>query len=175
MRTWQMLAAAGSSSSNQPRLHKCRNLIGFPDPQARMEVEAAAMQLVHCCCPDHVPALLMFDQSSSILAMQYLQPPHQKLLYAIRHKQVKISLKHLILSSFNQIYSEEFCHSAVSLLLQIEMYLLLLIYQVHWLLRLLMPPHTHWHEQLVHACTQTALHLPRMHSVAAKHLGFSNS
>jgi 5-methylthioribose kinase len=57
--------------------------------QDRMDVEAAAMQLLHRCCPAHVPQLLLYDASSSVLAMQYLPPPHQKLLYAIRQGQVR--------------------------------------------------------------------------------------
>jgi hypothetical protein len=54
-----------------------------------MDVEAAAMQLLHSCCSAHVPQLLLYDASSSVLAMQYLPPPHQKLLYAIRQRQVR--------------------------------------------------------------------------------------
>ncbi|KAF6260775.1 kinase-like domain-containing protein [Scenedesmus sp. NREL 46B-D3] len=60
----------------------------FPLSRDRMDVEAAAMQLLHSCCPAHVPRLLLYDASSSVLAMQYLPPPHHKLLYAIRQGQV---------------------------------------------------------------------------------------
>ncbi|WIA36116.1 hypothetical protein OEZ86_007465 [Tetradesmus obliquus] len=60
----------------------------FPLSRERMDVEAAAMQLLHSCCPVHVPRLLLYNASSSVLAMQYLPPPHQKLLYAIRQRQV---------------------------------------------------------------------------------------
>ncbi|WIA15935.1 hypothetical protein OEZ85_012679 [Tetradesmus obliquus] len=60
----------------------------FPLSRERMDVEAAAMQLLHSCCPAHVPQLLLYNASSSVLAMQYLPPPHQKLLYAIRQGQV---------------------------------------------------------------------------------------
>lgn len=42
------------------------------------------MQLLHSCCPAHIPKLLSYQPQHSILAMQCLPPPHQKLLYCIR-------------------------------------------------------------------------------------------
>jgi hypothetical protein len=56
--------------------------------QDRMDVEAAAMQLLHSCCPAHIPQLYAYDPQHSILAMQCCPPPHQKLLYCIREGQV---------------------------------------------------------------------------------------
>lgn len=53
-----------------------------------MDVEAAAMQLLHSCCPAHIPQLYAYDPAQSILAMQCAPPPHQKLLYCIRQGQV---------------------------------------------------------------------------------------
>ena len=55
-----------------------------------MEVEAAAMQLLHSSCPNHIPQLYCFDPRNSILAMQCAPPPHQKLLYCIRQGQVRL-------------------------------------------------------------------------------------
>jgi hypothetical protein len=54
-----------------------------------MDVEAAAMELLHSCCPAHIPQLYAYDPQQSILAMQCAEPPHQKLLYCIREGQVR--------------------------------------------------------------------------------------
>jgi hypothetical protein len=53
-----------------------------------MEIEAASMQLLRRCCPQHIPELFCYDPAHSVLAMQYLAQPHQKLLYWIRQGQV---------------------------------------------------------------------------------------
>lgn len=51
-------------------------------------MEAAAMDLLHACCPAHIPQLYAYDEEQSILVMQCAPPPHQKLLYCIRQGQV---------------------------------------------------------------------------------------
>lgn len=55
-----------------------------------MCVEGAAMQLLHDWCPHHIPELLFHDPAQSVLVMQYIPAPHQKLLYAIRQGQVQL-------------------------------------------------------------------------------------
>eukprot|EP00877_Chromochloris_zofingiensis_P003754 jgi/Chrzof1/1337/Cz10g03140.t1 len=60
----------------------------MPLSRARMCVEGAAMQLLHDWCPHHIPELLFHDPAQSVLVMQYIPAPHQKLLYAIRQGQV---------------------------------------------------------------------------------------
>ncbi|KAL6756621.1 kinase-like domain-containing protein [Haematococcus lacustris] len=52
----------------------------FPLSQDRIHVEQQAMRIMHSHCPNHVPALLHFDPHRHVIAMQWLQPPHDKLL-----------------------------------------------------------------------------------------------
>jgi hypothetical protein len=47
------------------------------------------MQLLQPLCPQHIPALLLHDPDQSVLVMEFLPPPHQKLLYGIRQGQVR--------------------------------------------------------------------------------------
>lgn len=47
------------------------------------------MQLLQACCPGHIPPLYAYDQQQSILAMQCVPSPHQKLLYCIQQGQVR--------------------------------------------------------------------------------------
>lgn len=51
--------------------------------QKRLKYEAEAMREMHRHCPEHVPELYSFDAATSVLAMQYLAPPHLVLRYSI--------------------------------------------------------------------------------------------
>lgn len=44
----------------------------------RLEVEVAALRMVHELCPEHVPQVLHFDPEACVLVMQFLPPPHTK-------------------------------------------------------------------------------------------------
>ena len=46
-------------------------------------MEAVAMQQLHGLCPDHSLRVLHYDPAASLLLLQYLPPPHQKLLTGI--------------------------------------------------------------------------------------------
>lgn len=50
------------------------------------------MRLLQPCCSAHIPQLLDHAPQQQLLAMQFLPPPHQKLLYAIRQCQVRVRL-----------------------------------------------------------------------------------
>ncbi len=55
--------------------------------QERQRTEAAAMQLHAAACPGSIPRLLHHDPGMAVLLMQFLGPPHQKLLAAIQQGQ----------------------------------------------------------------------------------------
>eukprot|EP00887_Chlorella_sp_A99_P002733 scaffold6.g2733.t1 len=42
----------------------------------RARIEAEALRAEAALCPEHVPAIFLYDQTSCIIAMQYLAPPH---------------------------------------------------------------------------------------------------
>eukprot|EP00775_Hariotina_reticulata_P009572 gene9572-9734_t len=48
----------------------------------RMEVEAAAMQLLHHCCPQHIPELICYDAANSVLVLPGLADQLAELLSA---------------------------------------------------------------------------------------------
>lgn len=41
-------------------------------------MEAAAMQLVQALVPSHVPHVLLHDPEASVMAVDFLAPPHAK-------------------------------------------------------------------------------------------------
>ena len=41
-----------------------------------MRYEAEALQTAHGFCPAHVPEVFLYDPSMSVIAMQFLEPPH---------------------------------------------------------------------------------------------------
>ena len=46
--------------------------------QERLCIEAEAMLIVHGHAPEHVPTVHLYDADNSVMAMQFLPPPHTK-------------------------------------------------------------------------------------------------
>ena len=44
--------------------------------QDRVRYEADALREQHRLCPEHVPAVYLFDAQNALIVMQYLPPPH---------------------------------------------------------------------------------------------------
>jgi 5-methylthioribose kinase len=51
--------------------------------QDRMEVEAAALKALHPITPQHIPQVLVYDSEAACMVLEFLPPPHKKLLSGI--------------------------------------------------------------------------------------------
>ncbi|GLC47857.1 hypothetical protein PLESTB_000033000 [Pleodorina starrii] len=47
----------------------------WPLTQDRVRIESSALVEEAACCPDHVPAVYLYDKDMAIIAMRYLAPP----------------------------------------------------------------------------------------------------
>ena len=57
--------------------------VSWPLSQDRIKFEAAALMEERRCCPSHVPEVYLWDEGMSVIAMQYIEPPHQILRGAL--------------------------------------------------------------------------------------------
>lgn len=57
--------------------------VSWPLSQDRIKFEAAALMEERRCCPSHVPEVYLWDEGMAVIAMQYIEPPHEILRGAL--------------------------------------------------------------------------------------------